>query len=112
MNLRKFADRVAYSRLALAPAVLLAASPAVAQDAVGSGITTALCRLLKPFVGNNSQILSLLFLIGLGVLLVMWFLNENKEGVMLWLLRSGIVMGVLINIFTLPPMIGLPSVCG
>jgi hypothetical protein len=38
-------------------------------------------------------------------------LNENKEGVIVWLLRSGIVIGVIINIFSLPGLLGLPAPC-
>jgi hypothetical protein len=78
---------------------------------IGGGIVSALCGLLKPFVGK-SAILSLLLLIGLAAMVILWFLNENKEGMMVWVLRSGIALGILINIFTVPTLIGLPSPCG
>ena len=80
------------------------------SDSVVSGITTGLCNIMSPFVGQ-SKFISLLFLVGLGVIMVLWMLNENKEGVIVWLIRSGIVIGIVINIFTLPGLIGLPSPC-
>ena len=43
-------------------------------------------------------------------MVLLWMLNENKEGVMVWLLRTGVALALLINIFTLPQLIGLPAV--
>jgi hypothetical protein len=77
---------------------------------VGGGIVKALCSMLTPFVGH-SKLLSMLLLIGLAAMVVLWFLNENKEGMMVWVLRSGIALGILINIFTVPPLLDLPSPC-
>jgi hypothetical protein len=77
---------------------------------IGGGIVSALCGMLAPFVGR-SPIISLLLLIGLAAMVILWFLNENKEGMMVWVLRSGIALGVLINIVTVPKLIGLPSPC-
>ncbi len=114
MNLRNAISNLSTptpARWAVVPALALAASPAMAQEVMGS-ITGAICKLLAPFIGPQSTILSLLFLIGLGAMLILWFLNENKEGVLVWLLRAGIAMGVLINLFTVPTLLGLPSPCG
>lgn len=116
----QFKTNIMQRALAVSPALLWAGS-AMAQvvgpysgttssSSVVSGITTGLCNVMSPFVGQ-SKFISLLFLIGLGVILVLWMLNENKEGVIVWLIRSGIVIGVVINIFTLPGLIGLPSPC-
>jgi hypothetical protein len=44
-------------------------------------------------------------------MVVLWFLNENKEGMMVWVLRSGIALGILINIVTVPGLLRLPSPC-
>ena len=77
---------------------------------VVSGITSGLCQLIGPFLGH-SQIIAILFMLGLAVILVLWMLNENKEGVIVWVLRSGIVIGILINIATLPTLFGFSSPC-
>lgn len=79
---------------------------------VASSMVNGICGLISPFVGSNSQFLSLIFLISLGGIVLLWFLNENKEGIIVWLIRTGLVLGILINIFTLPQMLGLPAVCG
>lgn len=82
----------------------------------GGGIVdqmvNGICSLIGPFVGGNSKMLSLIFLLSLGAVVIMWFLNENKEGIMVWLIRTGLCLGVLINIFTLPQLFGLPGICG
>jgi hypothetical protein len=91
-------------------AAMAQVAPTTGTSGVVSGITQGLCSILSPFVGQ-SQFMSLLFLIGLAVILVLWMLNENKEGVIVWLLRSGIVIGVIINIFSLPGLLGLPAPC-
>jgi hypothetical protein len=75
-------------------------------------MVNGICQMVQPLVGSNSKMLSLIFLISLGVIAVMWFLNENKEGLMVWVLRAGLALGILINIFTLPQLFGLPAVCG
>jgi len=76
-----------------------------------SSITNFGCSVLKPLVGSNSKIVSLVFLVVLAIFIFMWWLNENKEGMVVWFLRTAIAVGVLINIFTLPPMLGMASVC-
>lgn len=99
----------------LAASAALMSGQAFAQSAGGTvtgGIVSALCSVLSPFVGKQSQILSLLFIIGLAAMVLLWFLNENKEGVLVWVLRAGIAIGVLINIFSAPVLFGLPSPCG
>ncbi len=75
-----------------------------------SSIVSGLCSIIMPFVGS-SPVVSLVFIVGLAVIMLMWMLNENKEGVIVWVLRSGVVVGILVNIFTLPMLIGLPSPC-
>lgn len=70
----------------------------------------SVCGLISPLVGR-SKVVSLVFLIALGVMIFMWWMSENKEGVITWILRTGLALGVLINIFTLPAVMGLPSVC-
>lgn len=71
-----------------------------------------ICNMLAPFVGQDSKMLSLIFLISFGAIILMWFLNENKEGLIIWALRAGVALGILMNIFTLPQLFGLPGVCG
>ncbi len=94
----------------LSSAAMAQVAPTTGTNSVISGITSGLCSIMAPFVGQ-STFMSLLFLIGLAVILVLWMLNENKEGIIVWLIRSGIVIGVIINIFTLPQLIGLPAPC-
>lgn len=78
--------------------------------AVG-GMVNAICEMIRPMVGSNSKILALVFLIALGVMIFLWWLSENKEGVMVWVLRTGVAIGILINLLVLPQAVGLPSVC-
>ena len=81
-----------------------------ATAAVG-GMVDAICEMIRPMVGSNSKILALVFLIALGVMIFLWWLSENKEGVMVWVLRTGVAIGILINLLVLPQTVGLPSVC-
>lgn len=76
-----------------------------------SGMVDAICEMIRPMVGSNSKILALVFLIALGVMIFLWWLSENKEGVMVWVLRTGVAIGILINLLVLPQTVGLPSVC-
>lgn len=79
---------------------------------VVDSMVNGVCQFVQPLVGSNSKMLSLIFLLSLGAIVVMWFLNENKEGLMVWILRAGLALGILINIFTLPQLFNLPPVCG
>ncbi len=75
------------------------------------GMVTGVCNLVSPFVGSNSQVLSLVFLITLGVMLFLWWINESKESVIVYALRTGVALAALMNLFTLPQLVGLPGVC-
>jgi hypothetical protein len=77
-----------------------------------NSIVHGICSILSPFVGQNSQILALIVLITTGVFILLWLLSESKEGVVIWILRVGVAVGLLINIFSIPPMLGLPGICG
>lgn len=117
--MRNIIKNLSHIRRAIFAGALLSAAPGLASaqvvpstSGIGGSIVTGICSLIGPFVGSNSQVLSIVFLVSLGVMVFLWFLNENKEGVMVWLLRTGVALAVLINIFTLPPLIGLPAVCG
>lgn len=96
-------------------ALLAVSGGASAQVASGSGvadsIVNGICQVMSPFVGK-SKLVSLLLLLSLGVMITLWLLNENKEGVIVWILRVGVCVGVLINIFSVPALFGLPSPCG
>lgn len=104
--------------IALALAACGITTPALAQVANTGGnsvvgkMVDAVCSLVGPLAGSHSQVLSLIFLLSLGVIVVMWLLNENKEGLIIWMLRTGFCLAVLINLFTLPQLLGLPPVCG
>lgn len=101
-------------RVAMAMAGVSVPGFAKAQEAGGdsviSDMTEAICGLIGPLVGK-SKMLSLVFLIALGVMLFLWWMSENKEGVMVWVMRTGLAVAVLINLFTVPSLIGLPNPC-
>jgi hypothetical protein len=83
---------------------------AFAQQGPVNSIVDGICKFIGPFLGA-SKFLSIVFLISLAVIAFLWWISENKEGVVVWLLRTGVVIGILINIFTIPNLIGLPSPC-
>lgn len=101
-NLAALKFMVATGAFAL-PGLSHAAGPA-------DGMVDAVCRLVAPLVGR-SKIVSLVFLVALAVMIFLWWMSENKEGVITWILRTGLALGILINIFTLPSLVGLPTVC-
>lgn len=74
-------------------------------------MVNVVCKIISPLVGPSSKYLSLVFLIALGAMIFMWWMSESKEGVITWILRTGIALGILINLITLPTLVGLPSVC-
>lgn len=89
------------------------AMPGVASAQVAAptdGMVDAVCRMVAPLVGR-SKVVSLVFLIALAVMIFLWWMSENKEGVITWILRTGLALGILINLFTLPTLVGLPGVC-
>lgn len=92
--------------MALTPGVALAQTPTTDR------MVGAICAMVGPLVGQNSKFLSLVFLVALGAMIFLWWMSENKEGVLIWVLRAGIALGVLINIMTLPNLVGLPNPCG
>jgi hypothetical protein len=109
--------RKLFNRFKAALSLVLYGMPALSfAQATGSSsstvtsITSGLCSLIGPFLGH-SQVIAILFILGLAVILVLWMLNENKEGVIVWVLRSGIVIGILVNIATLPTLFGFASPC-
>jgi membrane protein YdbS with pleckstrin-like domain len=60
---------------------------------------------------GKSKVVSLVFLSALGVMMFLWWMNENKEGVLTWVLRTGLAVAVIINIFSAPQLVGLPPIC-
>jgi type IV secretory pathway VirB2 component (pilin) len=101
MNIKKLAPAL--------PALLLP-TVAFAQSGPFASLSTSLCTTLRFFAGPSSTFLSLLFLVVLAIFLFMWWMNESKEGPMLWFIRTGVVVALLVNIFTLPPMFGMAAV--
>jgi uncharacterized membrane protein len=86
------------------------AVPGLAAAGPIDGMVDSVCKLIGPMVGH-SKVVSLIFLIALAVMIFLWWMSENKEGVITWILRTGLALGILINIVTLPGLIGLPNVC-
>jgi uncharacterized membrane protein YjjP (DUF1212 family) len=69
------------------------------------------CSFLSPLLGQNSRLISLIFILELVVMVVLWWLNDSKQSMIVWALRAGVAISILINIFTLPQVFGLPSLC-
>ena len=105
--------RRANTMLAMALGGVGFASPAMAAGSGGvmDNMVSTVCNLIGPLAGQNSKVLSLLFLLCLGVIVVLWLLNENKEGLIVWMLRVGLCLAILVNIFSVPQLIGLPPIC-
>lgn len=75
-----------------------------------NGKIGVLCSsFLKPFV--TSKVVSLVMVLILITFLFLWWMNENKEGVMITLLKTIVAVMLIINIFTIPALVGLPAVC-
>lgn len=94
----------------LVPALPTLLLPSAAFAGPFDTLSTSICTGLRYFAGPSSTFLSLLFLVVLAVFLFMWWMNESKEGPMLWFIRTGLVVALLLNIFTLPPMLGMAPV--
>lgn len=76
------------------------------------GFISRACSLIQPLAGSQSKVMSLIFLISLGILVVLWFMNENKQGLMGWALKAGLFIVVIVNLFTAPALVGLTNPCG
>jgi hypothetical protein len=119
ISFKRFANTLRYRSIQVGAiaSLALAGEPAFAQyggsggDGMFSSFINFSCQILKPLVGSNSKVVSLVFLAVLAVFVFMWWLNENKEGMMVWFFRTAMAVGILINIFTLPPLLGMASVC-
>lgn len=85
--------------------------PGMAHAGPVEKMVSSICSLIGPLAGDNSPVLSLVFLIALGVMMFLWWMSENKEGVITWVLRTGLALAILINLFTLPSLVGLPNIC-
>ena len=95
----------------LAASAAQAASAQVVSNGFSSTIVSGICGLIGPFLGP-SPLLSLILVLMFGGFLVMWLLNENKEGVIVWVLRTGVVVMLLINLMSIPHYLGLSGICG
>lgn len=107
---KSFRDRVSLMAMRVTAVMAGVTMPGLAMASPVDGMVDAVCGLIGPMVGQ-SKVVSLVFLIALGVMIFLWWLSENKEGVITWILRTGMALGILINLFTLPPLLGLPRVC-
>lgn len=89
-------------------------SLAFAQSVGGGGIdgfVSKACSLIQPLTGQ-SKVMGLIFLVSLGILVLLWFMNENKQGLMGWALKAGLFVLVVVNIFSAPALVGLGNPCG
>lgn len=85
--------------------------PGVASAQTSDSMVNAICGMIRPLIGNDSKMLALVFLIALAVMIFLWWMSENKEGVIVWVLRTGIAIGILINAVTIPRLVGLQPPC-
>ncbi|HEX7325392.1 MAG TPA: hypothetical protein VF292_08580 [Rhodanobacteraceae bacterium] len=73
-------------------------------------MVSGVCGFIQPLV-EKSPVLSLMLVIGVIVFAFLAYFNENKEGTIIWLIRTALVFAVILNVFTFPSLIGLPSIC-
>jgi hypothetical protein len=99
---------MAWRLMMLAPALFFPGM--VRAQSAADGMVNAVCGIIGPFMGK-SKVVSLVFLLALGVMMFLWWMNENKEGVLTWVLRTGLAVAVIINIFSAPQLVGLPPIC-
>ena len=70
------------------------------------------CAVVGPLVGPKSTLMSMVLVLVAAIFLIMWWLNESKEGVMIWIIRTGAIVTVIVNIFSLPTYMGMaPITC-
>lgn len=91
-------------------AIWLVVGTAVAQAGIFDNTVAVFCSVLGQVLGPKSTLLSLVLVALTGVALVLWWMNEGKEGIMVWIIKTGAVVGVLVNIFSLPASLGMASV--
>ena len=104
----RFLDR---PQLLFAAWVLSLTTPSQAQSqGLFGNVVTVFCSAVGPLVGPKSQMMSLVLIVVMAVFLVMWWLNESKEGMVIWILRTGAVISVLVNIFNIPQYLGMAAV--
>jgi hypothetical protein len=66
--------------------------------------------IIGQLVGPNSQLLSLVLVAVTALMLFLWWANENKEGLMISIIKTAAVFGILVNIFVLPTFFGMAPV--
>jgi hypothetical protein len=75
-----------------------------------ANVISIYCAVLGQLVGPNSQVLSLVLVGITAVMLILWMVNENKEGMVIWIIKIAFVMGLLLNIFNLISVFGFAPI--
>ncbi len=81
-----------------------------AQNTIFANVTGAACSFLSEVVGPKSTLLSFLLVGLMAVAIVLWWMNESKEGLALFILKTIAVVSALVNIFSLPTMFGMKTI--
>lgn len=91
--------------------IVAAVAPSGAGGAIDN-MTQTLCQFISPAIGHGPVLAVIFLLVGV-MTVILWFLGENKEGMILWTIRAGIVLGLLIEAGSILSMFGfsLPSGC-
>jgi len=77
---------------------------------MGNQLLTGLCTFIGPFLGHG-PFTALLVLIVTATTVGLWLLSENKEGMMVFVIRAGIAVSILINITVILSFFGLMNPC-
>lgn len=76
-----------------------------------NSLLQGLCTFISPFLGHG-PFTAVLVLVVTAVGVGLWLLSENKEGMIVFILRAGIAVSVLVNIVMLLSLFGLTNPCG
>lgn len=87
----------------------------MATPGVVASIATGLCSVIGPFLGH-SPIIAVVAIVVLAAVLFVWFFygagpSGRSHYPVVWALRITLVVATLVNIATLPVLLGFASPC-
>ena len=77
---------------------------------MSNNLLQGLCQFIGPFLGHGA-FTAILVLIVTAVAVGLWLLSENKEGMVVFIIRAGIAVSVLVNIVLILSLFGLSNPC-
>lgn len=75
-----------------------------------NSILNGLCQFIGPYIGNG-PFTSVLVLIVAAVGIGLWLLSENKEGMIVFIIRAGVGVAALVNVVAILTYFGLANPC-